>query len=183
MIGIPVLFGLAAVAIYLAWTYNLLIRRRNRVKAAWAQVDVQLSRRLALIPNLVEVARGYMAHERAAFDELASLRGKALEAGANVPIRALVEARLAGALAGLLGTAEAYPALKASEVMLRLQEDLTSTEARIALARRNFDNQVRDYNVAISVFPTAVFTGLMGFQAEALFVADDADRAPVRVEL
>jgi len=163
------LLGLA----YAVLTYNRLVGLRTRTAQAWASVDVQLRRRQELIPNLVEAARGYLQHERALFDELAETRARAAAAGDDVPARSAAEGRLAAAVDAVVLRAEAFPDLKGSEPMLRLQEDLTSAESRIAMARRHFNDSVLDYNIAVSTFPALVVAGACGLRRRDMFAAAD----------
>ena len=128
--------GVAAMvllALYVVLTYNGLVRHRTRVQNAWSQIDVQLMRRTDLVPNLVETVRAYMRHERETLEQVVRARQAALSAGGDVPARAAAEGDVARSLRSLFAVAEAYPQLRASETMRALQEELTSTENRIAL--------------------------------------------------
>jgi LemA protein len=178
--------ALAVAVAALGWvvlTYNGLVRRRLQTSEAWSQIDVQLRRRQDLIPNLVETARGYMAHERGVLMALTEQRAAAAAAGDDVPARERAESALAGAIGDFRVRAEAYPDLKASQAMLRLQEDLTSAEGRIAMARRRFNDAVRDYNIAAAQLPGALVAGAFGFRPLSLFEADASARSPVAVDL
>ena len=171
----------ALLVIYLAWIYNGLVTLRNRVSNGWAQIDVQLKRRHDLIPNLVESVKGYMTHERGIIDEIARARSQAIAAGSNVEARATAENTLGRSLRSFIVQAEAIPQLRASENMASLQEELSSTENRIAFARQYYNDSVMQYNTAIETVPRNVFAGMFGFAAKTLFEADEGDRAPVAV--
>ncbi len=162
---------IAAIAILVAWfiaAYNGLIRRRTQVDEGWADIDVQLKRRYDLIPNLVETVKGYAAHESKVFEGVSRARSQAI--GAQGPqAKAAAENMLAGALKSLFAVAEAYPQLRASENFNRLQQDLTDTEDKIQASRRFYNGVVRDYNIAISVFPTNVIAGMFGFTRREFF--------------
>jgi LemA protein len=176
-LGVVVVVLLYAVALY-----NGLVAGRNRVRNAWAQIDVQLKRRHDLIPNLVEAVKGYMAHERGIFDEIAKARAQAMAAGANVPARAAAENQLTRSVNSLMALAEAVPQLRANENMMSFQEELSSTENRIAFARQFYNDAVLDYNTRIATVPASFVAGPFGFQAEQLFAGDAADREPVAVK-
>jgi LemA protein len=167
--------------LYLVWTYNRLIALRNRVRNGWSQIDVQLRRRHELIPNLVESVKGYMAHERGIIDTIARARQQAIAAGSNIEARAAAENSLGRSLRSFIVQAEAIPQLRASENMLSLQEELSSTENRIAFARQHYNDSVMEYNTAIATVPSNLLAGTFAFTPEVLFVGDEADRQPVAV--
>jgi len=177
VVGIGVL-----VVLYLVWIYNRLVVLRNRVRNGWSQIDVQLRRRHELIPNLVESVKGYMAHERGIIDTIARARQQAIAAGSNVQERAAAENALSRSLRSFVVQAEAIPQLRASENMLSLQEELSSTENRIAFARQHYNDGVTEYNTAISTLPSNLIAGSFAFAPETLFAADEADRQPVSVK-
>jgi LemA protein len=161
-------------------TYNGLVRRRGAVDNAWAQVDVQLKRRYDLVPNLVETVKGYAAHERQALEAVVVARSRAI--GAQTPRdQAMAENMLSQALRGLLAIAEAYPDLKASRNFSELQEELATTENRIAYARQYYNDAVLTYNNAIQTVPTNIVAGMTGFTARDYFRAPDEERGPVQV--
>ena len=174
-----VIVALLAVAIY-----NSLVQLRNRYENAFAQIDVQLKRRYDLIPNLVETAKGYMQHERETLEAVINARNIAFRAeqsaaakpGDAQAIRELgsAETQLGGALSRLMLVAEAYPDLKANQNMLALQEELTSTENKIAFARQAFNDAVMRYNTRREQFPAVMFTGMLGFDEAYLFEVEDA---------
>jgi LemA protein len=166
-------------------TYNGLIRMRNAVQSGWADIDVQLTRRHDLVPNLVEAVKVYMMHERETLEAVTRARTEAVAAGggASLATRAMAEMALTGAVGNLFVTAERYPALKASQQFLLLQEQITSTENRIAFARQHYNECVRKYNTAQAEFPQNLIAGSMGFTPSALFAADAGDRANVGVRV
>jgi len=189
LIALLVIFLLLGIAgFWLAGLYNGLVTLRNRFKNAFAQIDVQLKRRYDLIPNLVETAKGYLSHERETLEAVIKARNiaaTAATAAASDPssptaLRGLAgaESGLAGALSRLMVVSEAYPELKANENMLRLTEELTSTENKIAFARQAFNDAVMVYNTRRETFPTVVVAGALGFQPAELFaVTDTTERA------
>jgi LemA protein len=177
-----ILFAVVAViALWAVFAYNRLVRLRMQARAAWSQIDVQLRRRHDLIPNLVEAVKGYMAHERSTFEAVTAAREAALAAGGDVAARSAAEGRLTAALNTLIARAEAYPELRASENMQMLQEELASTENRIAFARQHFNDCVMAYNTAIASVPDMLIAGPFGFKPEPLFTTEDAAREPVKV--
>lgn len=174
----------AAVAlIWLIAMFNGLVAMRNRVQNAWSQIDVQLKRRHDLIPNLVEAARGYMQHERSVFEAVTEARTQAMAAGGNIEMRTATESALSIALGRLFAVVENYPQLRAGESFQILQEELASTENRIAYARQFYNDEVMKYNTAQSTFPRNVFTHLLGFSRASMFAGTEADRAAVQVEI
>ncbi len=172
---------LAILVLYLIFTYNKLIILRNRVKNAWAQVLVQLKRRADLIPNLVETVKGYAAHEKTVFENVTKARTQFLSA--TTPAEQMEASNmLTGALRTLFAVAENYPQLKANENFLKLQEDLTDTENKIAFSREFYNDTVMKYNNAIQVFPANIFAGILGFQPERMFEIPEEDKEPVKVQ-
>ena len=178
--------------LWLVGLYNGLVTMRNRFKNAFAQIDVQLKRRYDLIPNLVETAKGYLKHERETLEAVIQARNiaaTAAEAAAADPANAsalkglgAAETGLAGALSRLMMVTEAYPDLKANQNMLRLTEELTSTENKIAFARQAFNDAVMTYNTRRETFPTVVFSGAFGFQpAELYSIETPAERIAPKV--
>jgi Uncharacterized conserved protein len=173
-----VLLLVLAAGFWVIATYNRLVAARNAFRNAFAQIDVQLTRRYDLIPNLVETAKGYLAHERETLEAVIRARNTALEglkAAASDPGNAEAVARLAGAetaLGGALGRlfalAEAYPDLKASQNMMQLSEELTSTENRVAFARQAYNDAVMTYNNYREMFPGSLVANLFGFQPARL---------------
>lgn len=181
-------------AIWAASIYNGLVALRNRFKNAFAQIDVQLKRRYDLIPNLVEVAKGYMAHEKNTLEAVITARNGAASAAQKAAgdpadgkaVQALVtaEAGLSGALGRLFALAEAYPDLKANQNMLAVQEELTSTENKIGFARQAFNDSVMEYNTKRESFPDNIFAGFFQFKpAELLQATENAEeRQAVKVK-
>ena len=163
------------VAVALVLLYNRLVRLRNRVENAWAQVDVQLRRRYDLIPNLVETVKGYAAHERGTFEEVTRAR-TAAQTASGVPQQAEAENVLTAAIGRLFAVAEAYPELRASENFQRLQQDLTDTEGRIAVSRQVYNDTVLTYNNAIQTIPANLVAGPLGFAEKPFFEVEE----PVR---
>jgi LemA protein len=162
--------------------YNRLVRYRNTVDQAWAQIEVQLKRRHDLIPNLVETVKGYAAHERGTFEAVTEARTRAQQA--RTPAEsAQAEGILSQALGRLFAVAEAYPDLKATANFQRLQSDLNTTEDLIAAARRVYNDSVLSYNNSVQTFPGAVLAGPFGFTPREFFeVEEAADREPVHVD-
>lgn len=176
----------AAVLLFLLLkTYNGLIKMRNAVQSGWSDIDVQLTRRHDLVPNLVEAVKGYMTHERETLEAVTRARTEAMSAtgGVNLATRAVAEMALTGAVNNLFVSAERYPALKASQQFLLLQEQITSTENRIAFARQHYNECVRKYNTAQAEFPRNLLAVPMGSTPSALFAADAGDRSKVQVRI
>ncbi|HEX7569916.1 MAG TPA: LemA family protein [Verrucomicrobiae bacterium] len=182
--------GLVVVAIFLAMfivgIYNKLVTMRNRYKNAYAQIDVQLKRRYDLIPNLVETAKGYMAHERGTLEAVTAARNiayAASKAAAANPgdvsaMKSLgsAETGLSGTLSRLMMVSEAYPDLKANQNMMQLTEELTSTENKISFARQAYNDSVMTYNTDREVFPSNLIAGTFNFGAAELFVVDKPEQ-------
>jgi LemA protein len=171
----------AAIVLYAIFLYNRLILQRNRVRNAWAQIDVQLRRRHDLVPNLVESVRGYMTHERGVVDAIVDARKQAMAAGTNLPARADAENALTRSLRSLFALVEAIPQLRASENMLSLQEELSSTENRIAFSRQHYNDMVLHYNTALETVPSNLVANAFSFQPETLFTIEETERQPVAV--
>ena len=189
------LIVLAVLVVFAFWgvgIYNGLVTARNAFKNAFAQIDVQLTRRYDLIPNLVEVAKGYLKHERETLEAVIQARAAAVSGlaaakanpGDPAAMAALggAESGLAGALSRLMVVAEAYPDLKANQNMMQLSEELTSTENRIAFARQAYNDSVMAYNNKREVFPSNIIAGMFGFIAAALLeITDPAQREAPKV--
>jgi LemA protein len=183
MIVTIVVIGLIViVAALLIGAYNGLIRRRNQVENAWSQIDVQLKRRLDLIPNLVETVKGYAAHERETLDAVISARNRAIEAPDTPHEQAEADNLLTGALRQVFALSEAYPDLKANQNFLALQEELTATEGRVAYARQFYNDSVLDYNTKIEQFPTVFYARMLRFERREYFEADEAAHTTPSVE-
>jgi len=191
ILGVLLLFGIVLIFWGIS-IYNGLVTLRNRFKNAFAQIDVQLKRRYDLIPNLVETAKGYMKHERETLEAVISARNNAQAAnsqaaadpGSARAITALsgAETALTGTLGRLFAVMEAYPDLKANQNMLAIQEELTSTENRIAFARQAYNDGVTTYNTARETFPSNIIAGMFSFGEAALFeVTNQAEKEAVKV--
>ena len=179
---IVVIAILVLLAIYSIVAYNGLIRRRNQIENAWSQIDVQLKRRIDLIPNLVETVKGYAAHERETLDAVVRARNAAMAAPQTPQAQADANNQITGALRQLFALSEAYPDLKANQNFLALQEELTATEGRVAYARQFYNDSVLDYNNKIQQFPTNIFAGWLKFERREYFEADEAARTVPSVE-
>ena len=184
MIALWIIIGIVVVLLFILWgTYNGLIRLRNQVKNAWAQIDVQLKRRYDLIPNLVETVKGYVKHERETLEAVTKARNVAQQgASQGAGERSKLEGELTSALARLLVVVERYPDLKANQNFLALQEELTSTENKISFSRQYYNDSVLNYNNKTQMFPSNVIAGMTGFKAGEFFgVTAEAERAAPKV--
>jgi len=180
---IVVLVVIGAIALFFIASYNRLVTLRQRVKEAWADIDVQLKRRHDLIPNLVETVKGYATHEREVFDAVTRARAAAASPGASPAQQAQQEGVLGQALGRLFAVAEAYPDLKASTNFLELQRELTETEDRIAAGRRFYNANVRALNTRVESFPSNLVASTFGFHKEEYFeVEDEAVRTAPTVD-
>lgn len=180
---IMIVVGILVVVLIFALigAYNVLVRLRNQVKNAWSQIDVQLKRRHDLIPNLVETAKGYMKHEQATLQGVVDARSRALGAG-TVSDKIGAEKALSGAMSQFLLTVENYPDLKANQNFLALQEELTSTENKLAFARQGYNDQAMFFNNKIQMFPSNIVAGMFGFKVSDYFEVDnEAERQSPKV--
>ncbi len=180
MTGIWIAVGVGVVlVVYCISLYNGLVGRRNEAKNAWSQIDVQLKRRYDLIPNLVEVAKGYMKHERDTLEAVVRARQTCVDLSKAGNIGDLVKAEgvLSQSLRGMFAVAENYPDLKANANMMKLQEELTSTENRIGFARQAYNDAVMRLNNAIEQFPSSLFAG--GFQRLPYFEVESTEERKV----
>jgi len=183
MIGVLIFLGLiAAIAFWFIGMYNRLVALKNRIENALSQIDVQLKRRVDLIPNLVETVKGYAAHEKETFERVIQARSALVNAGSNVAAQAQADNMLSGALKSLFAVAEAYPELKANQNFLMLQEELSGTESKIAYSRQFYNDSVLQYDNALEMFPTNILAGMFGFQPKPYFEAPATDREPVKVK-
>ncbi len=174
----------AALLIWFIAVFNSLIALRVRVQNAWSDIDVQLKRRHDLIPNLVSAVQGYMAHERSTLEAVTQARAQAMSAPAgDIQQRIAAESALSGALGKLFAVAENYPQLRAVESVQLLQEQLTSTENRIAYARQFYNDEVMRFNTAQATFPRNLFAGMFGFSPATMFAAQETERANVQVSV
>jgi len=183
-IAIIVVAIIVIAIIFTIFMYNSLVRSRNRIDNAYSQIDVQLKRRYDLIPNLVETVKGYAAHEKSTFESVTNARANAINAqqGGSPAEQAAAENQLSGALKSLFAVAEAYPDLKANQNFLNLQEELTSTEDRIAYARQFYNDSVLNYNNSIQTFPRSALAGMFNFDKREYFEGDPEATGPVKVQ-
>jgi LemA protein len=176
VLAVVVLLG-----VFLIGMYNSLVQLRVRSESAWSDIDVQLKRRHDLIPNLVETVKGYAAHEKDTFENIAKFRSMAMQATGPVD-KAAAENQLTGALKSLFAVAENYPQLQASQEFTQLQNSLNEIEDAIQNARRYYNAVVRDLNTKIQSFPTNILAGMYGFQQKQFFEAAATEREPVAVK-
>ena len=179
---VPILF----VLMFVVSAYNRLVALRNRYKNGFSQIDVQLKRRYDLIPNLVEIAKGYIKHERETLEAVIAARNVAYTAsqsaaanpGDAAAVKGLISAEsgLSGALSRLMVVSEAYPDLKANKNMMQLTEELTSTENKISFARQAYNDSVMTYNTSRESFPSNIIAGMFNFAAAELFVIDKPEQ-------
>jgi len=163
------------------WIYNRLVQLKNRVQNAWHQIEVQLQRRHDLIPNLVETVKGYASHEKETFERVVAARNKAMSA--NTPGEmGKAEGELTQALGRLFALTESYPELKANENFIRLQEELTSTENKVAYARQAYNDTVMMYNQTIQMFPYNLLAGAMNLKPAEYYEAEEEAQNVPKVE-
>ncbi|MGD9537503.1 MAG: LemA family protein [Alphaproteobacteria bacterium] len=186
MIVVYVLIGIAAlVIVVLIALFNRLVGGRNQVEAAWQQIDVQLRRRYDLIPNLVQVVKDYMAYERETLEAVVDARNKAMQASEGGSREARIEAEnaLSGVLGRLFALAEAYPDLKANQNVSQLQEELTTTENKIAFARQFYNDAVQAQNTRVESFPSNLVARRFGFGRHPYFETPPETREAIKVTL
>lgn len=181
MVLIVLIVVVVIIGLLLAMMYNRLVRLRNRIENAWAQIDVQLQRRNDLIPNLVETVKGYASHEKAVLEGVTQARNMAVNAQGPAE-KAAADNVLTGALKSLFAVSEAYPDLKANQNFLALQEELSGTEGKIAYARQFYNDTVRGYNTSIQSFPTNLLAKQFGFAVREYYEAEDDARGAVNVQ-
>jgi LemA protein len=181
MAGWVILGVLVVVGFLLVAMYNQLVQLRVRTDSAWSDIDVQLKRRHDLIPNLVETVKGYAAHEKGTFENIAKYRSMAMQATTPAD-KAQAENQLTGALKSLFAVAENYPELKANDEFMQLQASLSQTEDSIQNSRRYYNAVVRDLNTRIQSFPTNILAGMFGFQQRQFFETAAVEREPVAVK-
>ncbi|MBI4160513.1 MAG: LemA family protein [Candidatus Yanofskybacteria bacterium] len=180
-ISFVVLIVLVVLALWLAGSFNSLVRSRNRVKESWSDIDVQLKRRYDLIPNLVETVKGYATHEKDVFERVIKARSAAMNAQ-TVSEHGQAENMLSGALKSLFALSEAYPTLRASENFAKLQDELSDTENKIQAARRFYNTNVLTLNNQIEQVPTNIVAGMFGFKKDVFFeLESSAEKEPVKV--
>jgi len=175
VLGIVLLFGL-----FLLATYNGLVRSRVRTREAWSGIDVQLKRRMSLVPNLVETVKGYAAHERQVLENVTRARAQLEQAGGAAQA-AQADNVLTGALRSLFAVAENYPQLRANENFLSLQQELSDIEEKIAFARQFYNRNVMDFNTRIEVFPNVIIANMFNFDRFEFFEAEETAREDVQV--
>jgi LemA protein len=177
-----VIIGLLGFGVLLViFLYNGLIRLKNNIENAWAQIDVQLKRRADLIPNLIETVKGYTKHEKTVLENVTNARTALLKA-TTIQGKAKAENQLAGTLKTLFAVSENYPQLKANENFLQLQEELSGTESKIAYARQHYNDMVMAFNTKIEVFPNNIFAKQLNFTKKTLFEAAESERKNVKVQ-
>lgn len=172
---------IAVIVLLLILIYNSLVRVRNQVKNAWAQIDVQLKRRNDLIPNLVETVKGYAKHEKGVFTEVTKARTQMMNAS-SVEEKADASNMLSNTLKSLFAVAENYPDLKANQNFLQLQEELSGTENKIAYSRQHYNDMVMKFNTKIEVFPNNMIASIFSFKQEEMFKTDEAEKKNVKVQ-
>jgi LemA protein len=177
----------AAIVLFLVFTYNGLVRLRNMVDEAWNQISVQLKRRHDLIPNLVNAVKGYMDFEQETLTRVIEARNQAVTAQQGGPQNAGASAQaenfLTGALRQLFALVENYPDLKSSQNVMQLQEELTTTENQIGFSRQHYNATVREFNTSIQTFPNVLIAGMFGFRERDYFQIEEADAAVPEVNL
>lgn len=180
----PLIIILVAGVLFLGYfisIFNSLNKLKVRIQEAWSQIDVQLKRRVDLIPNLVETVKGYAAHEKEVFENVTKARSALMNAG-NATEAAAADNMLTGALKSLFAVAEAYPQLRAQEGFVNLQNQLADTEDKISYSRQFYNTVVRDYNQMLVVFPSNMVAAMLGFKAEDFFKVGDEEREAVKVD-
>jgi len=177
------LIGIIAVIVIFAGffiaSYNSLVKMRNWVKESWSQIDVQLKRRYDLIPNLVETVKGYAAHEKETLEKVIQARNMLLQGSPQDRVKA--DNMLEGALKSIFALSENYPELKANQNFLKLQEELTSTENKIAYSRQLYNKTVAEYNIKRESFPTVLIANMFGFEKEEQLTIPEEERELPRV--
>ncbi|MBU0533178.1 MAG: LemA family protein [Candidatus Omnitrophica bacterium] len=167
--------------LFVVGVFNSLVGLKNQVKNAWSQIDVQLKRRHDLIPNLVETAKGYMQHERGTLENITKARSDAMGAK-SVGDKAKAESSLSGAMGKFFLVVENYPDLKANQNFLAVQEELTSTENKIAFARQNYNDQVLFFNNKIQMVPSNIIAGMFNFKSQEFFEVEGQEKAVPKVK-
>ena len=177
MLALWVILGILGFLLFIfIIIYNGLVRLRNQVKNAWAQIDVQLKRRYDLIPNLVDTVKGYVKHERETLESVTNARNMAQQlSGGNIGARSKAEMELSSALGRLLAVVENYPDLKANQNFLALQEELTSTENKISFSRQFYNDSVFKLNNQTQMFPSNIVASMTGFRTEEFFEVTAAE--------
>lgn len=176
LIGLAVL-AVIIVGIYLLVTYNIFVTLKNRVKEAWSDIEVQMKRRYDLIPNLVEIVKGYAAHEKNTLEAVIQARNMAMASQGSMEDKAKAENMLTGTLKSLFALSENYPNLKANENFLELQRELTDTENKIQASRRFYNSNVLAINTKLEMFPSNIIGKMFGFQKQDFFKLDENEQA------
>lgn len=176
---ILIIVGVLVLAVI--FLYNSIIRLRNQVENAWAQIDVQLKRRVDLIPNLIESVKGYMKHEKDVLTEVTKARTSLMNA-TSLKDKAKASNQITDALKTIFAVSESYPALKANENFLQLQEELAGTENKIAYARQHYNDMVMFFNTKIQKFPNNIFANMLNFTQKEMFEATEAEKKNVKVQ-
>jgi LemA protein len=182
MVWIILLVVVGLLVVYAIVAYNGLIRSKNQVENAWSQIDVQLKRRIDLIPNLVETVKAYAAHEKSTLEAVINARNAAIAAPATPSGQAAADASMTGALRQIFALGEAYPDLKANQNFLALQEELSATEGRVAYARQFYNDSVLGYNNKLESFPTVFIAKAMSYGKREYFETDEAAREVPKVQ-
>ena len=173
--------ALAVIVLFVIATYNKLVTLRARIKEAFSGIDVQLKRRIDLIPNIVETVKGYARHEKEVFENVTKARSSMMNAG-SLEEKASANNMISDALKSLFAVAEAYPDLKANANFQELQRQLEDTEDKIAYSRQFYNSNVLEFNTAIQVFPSSLIAGMFGFTSEQFFAASEKERENVSVK-
>ncbi|MEA3398897.1 MAG: LemA family protein [Patescibacteria group bacterium] len=176
-----ILIVVVLVIIFFIGLFNRLVRLKNRVKNAWAQIDVQLKRRADLIPNLINTVKGYAKHEKSLLENITNARSQLMKAS-DVKSKSKANNMLSETLKSLFAVSENYPDLKANQNFLQLQEELTGTENKISYARQFYNDIVMAFNTKIEVFPNNLFSKILGFKHQDSFEATAAEKKNVKVE-
>ena len=180
---ITIIVVLVVLILWFVVTYNSFIRLRNFIRESWSGVDVQLKRRYSLIPNLLETVKGYMKHERGLFEDVARIRTECMNTG-NIREKGQAENSLTQTIKTLFAVAENYPDLKASQNFLDLQENISSIEEAIQLARRYYNGTVRNYNIAVESFPSMLVARMFGFKQEEFFqIEEESERESPEIKI
>ncbi|MCL1973032.1 MAG: LemA family protein [Endomicrobia bacterium] len=176
LIGLLVL-AVVIVALYLLVTYNAFVTLKNRVKEAWSDIEVQMKRRYDLIPNLVEIVKGYATHEKSTLEAVIQARNMAMASQGTLEDKAKAENMLTGTLKSLFALSENYPNLKANENFLELQKELTDTENKIQASRRFYNSNVLAMNTKLEMFPSNIIGKMFGFLKQEFFKLDESEQA------
>lgn len=183
MIKYIVIGLIVVVALYVLATYNALVKRKNMVLNQRSQIDIELQRRFDLIPNLVEVVKGYASHEKSTLEDVVNARSNYLASGSDTQEALQADAQLTTALSRLFMLVESYPDLMANTNFLNLQKELANTEKKIAFSRQFYNDSVNKMNNMIQMFPSNVVAKLFGYKAEPFFETTDKERANISIDL